>query len=95
MRPGYVYLMANFRNGTTYLGVTSNLTRRVWQHKEGQTDEFTKEHGCMMLVWYEVCDDIQVARARELQMKKWKRQWKLRVIEEMNPEWNDLYETLF
>ncbi len=95
MKAGFVYLMANRRNGTTYLGVTSNLTKRVWQHREGQAESFTKEHGRTVLVWYEVCDDIQVARARELQMKKWKRQWKPRVIEEMNPEWNDLYETLF
>ena len=95
MKRGYVYLMANRRNGTTYLGVTSNLPKRAWQHREEQTDGFTKENGCTLLVWYEVHDDIQVARHRELQMKKWKRLWKLRVIEEMNPDWNDLYDTLF
>jgi putative endonuclease len=94
-KPGYVYMMANQRNGTIYLGVTSNLTQRVWQHREGVIEGFTKERGCKMLVWYSAFDDIQDARRRELQMKKWKRIWKLRVIEEMNPDWTDLHETLF
>ncbi|MFM9851952.1 MAG: GIY-YIG nuclease family protein [Sphingomonadaceae bacterium] len=95
VRPGYVYIMANQRNGTIYLGVTSNLRQRVWQHRESMIEGFTKERGCKMLVWYSTFDDIQDARMRELQMKKWKRIWKLRVIEKMNPDWNDLYETLF
>jgi putative endonuclease len=95
VQSGYVYIMASDRNGTLYIGVTSDLPGRVWQHKEGAADGFTKKHGCKMLVWFEHYDDLQAARHRELQMKKWKRLWKLRVIEEMNPDWNDLYEALF
>jgi putative endonuclease len=87
--------MANKRNGTIYLGVTSNLPQRIWQHREGIIEGFTKENDCKLLVWYEAFDDLQAARHRELQMKKWNRLWKLRVIEDMNPEWNDLYESLF
>jgi putative endonuclease len=94
-KPGYVYIMASMRNGTIYIGVTSNLQQRVWQHREGLIEGFTKEKGCEMLVWYSAFDDIQDARRRELQMKEWKRLWKLRVIEEINPDWNDLYESLF
>ena len=94
-RPGYVYIMASGRNGTLYIGVTSDLPGRVFQHREGLIEGFTRKHGCTLLVWYEVHDDIQDARARELQMKKWNRSWKLRVIEDMNPDWDDLYETLF
>jgi len=87
--------MASRRNGTLYIGVTSDLPGRVWQHREGQVEGFTKKYECKMLVWFEAFDDLQEARRRELQMKKWKRLWKLRVIEEMNPEWNDLFESLF
>lgn len=94
-KPGYVYIMASTRNGTIYVGVTSDLQKRVWEHREGVIPGFTKRWGCKMLVWYEAFDDIQDARRRELQMKDWKRLWKLRVIEEKNPEWDDLYETLF
>ena len=94
-KPGYVYIMASRRNGTLYLGVTSDLPGRVYQHRNGLIAGFTRQYGCKILVWYEAHDDIQDARLRELQMKKWKRQWKLRVIEEMNPGWDDLYDTLF
>jgi putative endonuclease len=93
-RAGYVYLMASRRNGTLYLGVTSNLPQRVYQHRNGQADGFSKRYGCRNLVWYAVFDDIQDARARELQMKKWKRAWKLEAIEGMNPEWRDLLEEI-
>jgi putative endonuclease len=95
MKSGCVYIMANKRNGTIYLGVTSNLQQRIWQHREGVVEGFTKENACKILVWYEAYDDLQEARRRELQMKKWNRLWKLRVIEEMNPDWNDLFESLF
>jgi putative endonuclease len=95
MKSGHVYIMASKRNGTIYIGVTSDLPQRATQHREGLIEGFTKEYGCKMLVWFEHHDDLQDARARELQMKKWKRLWKLRVIEEMNPEWDDLYESLF
>ncbi|SIN61066.1 putative endonuclease [Parasphingorhabdus marina DSM 22363] len=94
-KPGFVYLMANKRNGTLYLGVTSRLEQRAWQHREGLMEGFSKEHGCVKLVWFEAFDDIQEARRRELQMKKWKRGWKLELIEKDNPQWKDLFETLF
>jgi len=89
-----VYIMASSRNGTLYIGVTSDLIQRVWQHREGIADGFTKQYGCKTLVWYEDAPDIESAIRREKQMKEWKRRWKLRVIEEMNPEWNDLFESL-
>ena len=92
---GFVYIMASARNGTLYIGVTSDLPGRVWQHKEGTADGFTKTHGCKMLVWFEQFGNIELAIHREKQMKEWKRLWKLRVIEEMNLDWDDLYEGLF
>ncbi|WP_445191945.1 GIY-YIG nuclease family protein [Sphingomonas sp. Tas61C01] len=95
MRPGCVYLMASNRNGTIYLGVTSDLPARAYQHRNRLIDGFSKEHRCTRLVWYEASDDIQAARQRELQMKKWKRAWKIDLIEQSNPQWKDLYETLF
>jgi putative endonuclease len=95
MRPGYVYLMTSMRNGTLYLGVTSDLVRRAYQHRNRQIDGFGKEHRCTLLVWFDANDDIQAARQRELQMKKWKRAWKVDLIEQGNPQWKDLYETLF
>ena len=91
---GYVYIMASQRNGTLYIGVTSDLPGRVWQHKEGVADGFTKKYGCKTLVWYVVFDRVDAAIHREKQMKEWQRAWKLRVIEEMNPDWDDLFETL-
>jgi putative endonuclease len=93
-RPGYVYIVASRRNGTIYLGVTSDLPQRIYQHRNGQADGFSKRYGCKMLVWYSAFDDIQDARARELQMKKWKRSWKLQVIEEQNPTWRDLFNNI-
>jgi len=94
MKPGYVYIMAISRNGTLYIGVTSDLVKRVWEHRNGVVEGFTRKYGCKLLVWYEVHDELDQARYRELQMKKWKRLWKLREIEEMNPEWKDLYPAL-
>lgn len=86
--------MANKRNGTIYLGVTSNLPQRAYQHRNGLIDGFSKDNDCKLLVWFEVHDDIQDARRRELQMKKWKRAWKLRLIEQENPQWKDIFESL-
>jgi putative endonuclease len=86
--------MASGRNGTLYIGVTSDLIQRDWQHREGLADGFTKKYGCKMLVWYDHAADIEAAIRREKQMKERKRAWKLRVIEEMNPDWNDLFESL-
>ena len=94
MSSGYVYIMASSRNGTLYIGVTSDLAQRAWQHREGLVPGFTRKHNCKLLVWYEAHDNIQDARLRELQMKKWKRQWKLSEIERMNPNWDDFYPTL-
>ena len=95
VKSGFVYIMANKRNGTLYLGVTSDLQLRVWQHKEGVIAGFTKKYGCKMLVWYAGFDDLQEARRRELQMKQWKRRWKIEAIEALNPDWRDLYCDLF
>jgi putative endonuclease len=95
MKSGYVYIMANKRNGTLYLGVTGDLVHRTYQHRSGVGGDFAKQHGCKRLVWFEGYDDLQEARQRELRMKKWKRAWKLRVIEATNPDWDDLYPTLF
>ena len=95
MKPGFVYMMANRKNGTIYTGVTSDLAVRVHAHREGLVEGFTKRYGCKLLVWFEAHDDLQEARQRELQIKEWKRAWKIRLIEEQNLEWNDLYPSLF
>lgn len=94
MRAGYVYIMASKRNGTLYLGVTSNLAKRVYQHRNGFLEGFSKKYGCNMLVWNAAFDDIQDARIKESQMKKWKRAWKVREIEALNPQWQDLYKEI-
>ena len=95
MKAGTVYIMANRKNGTIYIGVTSDLVKRAWEHREGVVAGFTKRYGCKLLVWFEAFDDIQQARQRELQMKEWNRKWKFKLIEEANLDWNDLYPTLF
>lgn len=95
MKGGFVYIMASGRNGTLYIGVTSDLVKRAYEHRNGLVAGFTHRFGCKQLVWYEVHDNIQQARYREMQMKKWKRLWKLSTIEAMNPDWADLYHTLF
>lgn len=89
---GFVYIMASRRNGTIYIGVTTDLAKRVWEHREGLIEGFTKKYGCKTLVWFEHHDTIEAAITREKQMKEWRRAWKLRRIEEMNPDWNDLFE---
>jgi len=94
MKSGYVYIMASSRNGTLYIGVTSDLPKRAWEHRNGVVPGFTRKYGCKLLVWYQAYDDIQQARLRERQMKKWKRIWKLSEIEQMNPGWDDLYLSL-
>lgn len=93
-KKGYVYILASQRNGTLYIGVTSDLIRRIWEHKEGVIEGFSKQYGLKMLVWYEVHEDIAEAIKREKALKKWNRKWKLRVIEESNPDWRDLYTEL-
>ena len=94
MERGYVYIMASSRNGTLYVGVTVDLVKRAWEHRNGLVAGFTRKYGCKLLVWYEAFDDLQEARRRELQMKKWKRLWKLSAVEQMNPDWQDLYPTI-
>ena len=90
-----VYILASRRNGTLYIGVTSNLPRRAWEHREGAVDGFTKEHGVKTLVWFEMHDNAEAAITREKRLKKWNRAWKLALIEETNPEWKDLFGELF
>jgi putative endonuclease len=89
-----VYLMASKRNGTLYVGVTSDLMGRVWQHRENVVAGFTKRHGIHTLVWYEVHETMESAITREKSIKAWKRAWKLELIETSNPSWVDLYESL-
>jgi len=90
MKTYYIYLMANKKNGTLYIGVTDDLHRRVWQHKNDVHDGFTKKYGVHGLVWFEATNDIQGAIQREKQMKKWNRQWNINLIDQENPEWADL-----
>jgi putative endonuclease len=89
-----VYILASKRNGTLYIGVTNNLLRRIHEHKFGLVDGFTKKYQIKILVYFESTEDILEAIRREKQLKKWKRQWKLELIEDYNPDWLDLYETL-
>ncbi len=93
MRTYCVYILASQRNGTLYVGVTSDLSRRVWEHKEGLTPGFTSKHRVVRLVWYEEYPDISDAITWEKRVKRWRRDWKLRLIEAQNPQWLDLYET--
>ena len=86
-----VYILTNKRNGTLYIGVTSDLPQRIWQHKNGFVDSFSKKNNLDKLVYYEVHDDMSFAITREKQLKKWNRKWKLRIIEDLNPLWQDLY----
>ena len=90
----YVYIMASKRNGTLYIGVTKNLIKRVYEHKHNLVESFTKKYNVHKLVYYEYTEDVISAIEREKRLKTWQRQWKLRLIEEMNPEWSDLYDEL-
>jgi len=94
-RTFFVYIMASQRNGTLYIGVTSDLAGRVYTHREGLVPGFTREYGVHRLVWYEWIDDADAAIRREKQLKKWNRAWKIRLIEASNPRWDDLYPSLF
>lgn len=92
--PGTVYILTNRPNGTLYLGVTADLSRRVFEHREGRGGVFTRRYGLNRLVWYEHHDDIRTAIQRERTMKHYSRTWKVRLILQMNPQWDDLYERL-
>jgi putative endonuclease len=94
MKQPAVYIMTNRRNGTLYTGVTSNLPQRVWQHREGAADGFTKRYGCKMLVGFEMHDNMEAAILREKQIKAGSRKKKLALIEAFNPQWRDLYEDI-
>jgi putative endonuclease len=94
MHQYYVYILASKKNGALYIGVTNNLLKRVYEHKQNFIDGFTKKYNVHTLVYYEAHSKIEEAIIREKQIKKWNRKWKLRLIEEMNYEWNDLYNEI-
>jgi putative endonuclease len=93
-RKYFVYILASQRNGTLYIGATNNLARRIWEHREGLINGFTKEHDVKRLVHFEAFDDVRAAIHRENRLKKWKREWKINLIQKTNVGWNDLYETI-
>ena len=94
MKHYYVYILASKRRGTLYIGVTNDLVRRVYEHKSGLVEGFTKKYKVYSLVYYQQCEDIESVIQREKQLKSWHREWKIRLIEETNPNWKDLYRTL-
>ena len=94
MKKYFVYIMASHRNGTLYIGVTNDLARRAHEHKNDLLEGFTKKYKVHRLVYFEETETIDSAIRREKQLKGWKRIWKLKLIEEINPDWNDLYEEL-
>lgn len=90
----YVYMLASARDGTLYLGVTSDLIKRIWEHREGLFEGFTKKYAVKQLVWFEVHTEARAAITREKQLKKWNRDWKINMIQQVNPDWRDLYEDI-
>jgi putative endonuclease len=93
-KPSYVYMLASQRYGTLYLGVTADLVRRVYEHREAFVAGFTKEYEVKRLVWYEVHTDIVAAITREKQLKKWNRAWKIELVQQRNPHWRDLFDEI-
>jgi putative endonuclease len=91
---GWVYIMTNQRDGTLYIGVTNNLVRRVWEHREGVGSLFVRRYGLTRLVYFEQHHDIRVAIQRETSLKHWSRAWKVRLLAAQNPDWHDLYPSL-
>jgi putative endonuclease len=89
-----VYILASKRNGTLYIGVTSDLVKRIWEHKNNMVEGFTKQYNVHLLVWYELHESMESAIIREKRLKNWKRKWKLELIERSNPKWLDLYYTI-
>ncbi|MCB2167403.1 MAG: GIY-YIG nuclease family protein [Deltaproteobacteria bacterium] len=89
-----VYILASKRNGTLYIGVTSNLVRRIWSHKTNAIQGFTQRYKVYRLVWYELHGSMEAAITREKQLKNWNRRWKLALIEHKNPNWQDLYQSI-
>jgi putative endonuclease len=94
MKQPAVYILATGKRGTLYIGVTSNLVARTWQHREHLVEGFTKRYEVTMLAWYELHGTMESAILREKQLKKWNREWKLRLVQESNPEWRDLWEDI-
>ena len=94
MKSYYVYILASQRNGTLYIGITNDLIKRVYEHKNNLVDGFTKKYKVHSLVYYEQYNDVESAIIREKRLKKWNRRWKLELIEKENPRWRDLYEDL-
>jgi putative endonuclease len=92
-QPG-VYLLANIRNGTLYVGVTSDLVKRIWEHRNNMVEGVTKRYNVHRLVWYELHESMESAINREKRLKDWRRAWKLELIESKNPDWLDLYDTI-
>jgi putative endonuclease len=90
----WVYILASRIGGTLYVGVTNNLIRRIYEHRQGLVEGFTKQHGVRRLVYFEQVDDIEQAILREKRLKKWDRAWKIQLIEENNPNWDDLYSRI-
>ncbi|MDO8251947.1 MAG: GIY-YIG nuclease family protein [Rhodoferax sp.] len=90
----FVYLMASQKNGTLYVGVTNDLVRRVFEHKNDSAPGFTRQYRVHTLVWFDSTSSIEAAIQREKQLKNWKRTWKVALIEKVNPDWNDLYDGL-
>ena len=90
----YVYIITNKPYGTLYVGISSNLVQRIYQHREGMAPGFSKVHGLNRLVWYQMHQDVNEAIASEKKIKKWRRDWKVNVIQEMNPDWKDLYPSI-
>jgi putative endonuclease len=90
----YVYLITNEPYGTLYVGVTNDLVRRIYEHREGAVQGFSKQHGLNRLVWFEAHDDVLAAIEREKVIKRWRRDWKMNLIQAMNPNWDDLYESI-
>jgi len=94
MQGGWVYIVTNRPDGTLYIGVTNDLARRAWEHREGLIEDFTKRYGLTRLVFFERHDDIRTAIQREKNLKSWRRAWKVRLIVAANPGWDDLYDRL-
>jgi putative endonuclease len=94
MKQYFVYILASKKNGTLYIGITSDLLGRVWQHKNKVVDGFTKKYDVSSLVYYEQTEDVRSALSREKQLKNWKRKWKIELIEKENPKWIDMYDTM-
>lgn len=94
MKKGFVYMMSNKQDGVLYIGVTSDIVKRVYEHKNGFVDGFTKQYNLKNLVYYEIYDDIEEAIKREKQLKNWHREWKIELVNKQNPHWEDLYESI-